>query len=171
MWRKYVRKPWHSVLELWKLDRGLSHWQWVSKRVLLWEKWHWQTSWSLRVFWHCTLTILILYWWNWSLLPSSQTICLPLLVCGFSCAFWKSSLADKYDYKPGHGHYLPLHWPSLVILQPALAFSSKSYAVTVSNKGAALDNCWGFIDKTERPVWRLGSNQCVLYNGHKRYTL
>ncbi|XP_068692273.1 uncharacterized protein [Montipora foliosa] len=36
------------------------------------------------------------------------------------------------------------------------------------SSGAALDNCWGFIDGTVRPVCRPGLNQRVLYNGHKR---
>lgn len=35
-------------------------------------------------------------------------------------------------------------------------------------KGAALDNCWGFIDGTVRPVARPGEYQRVLFNGHKR---
>jgi len=36
------------------------------------------------------------------------------------------------------------------------------------DKGAALDFCWGFIDRTVRPVCFPGQNQRVLYNGHKR---
>ena len=35
-------------------------------------------------------------------------------------------------------------------------------------KGAALDNCWGFIDGTVRPVARPGEHEKVLFNGHKR---
>lgn len=42
------------------------------------------------------------------------------------------------------------------------------FAEAIYNKGAALDNCWGFIDGTVRPVARPGENQRVLYNGHKR---
>ena len=42
------------------------------------------------------------------------------------------------------------------------------YADAVHQSGAALDNCWGFIDGTVRPVCRPGVNQRVLYNGHKR---
>ena len=42
------------------------------------------------------------------------------------------------------------------------------YANLVHNKGAALRNCWGFVDGTVRPVCRPGENQRVLYNGHKR---
>ena len=42
------------------------------------------------------------------------------------------------------------------------------YAATVQDKGAALDNCFGFIDGTVRPICRPGENQRILYNGHKR---
>ena len=42
------------------------------------------------------------------------------------------------------------------------------YANLVHNKGAALRNCWGFVDGTVRPVCTPGENQRVLYNGHKR---
>ena len=36
-----------------------------------------------------------------------------------------------------------------------------------TKKGAALDNCWGFVDGTVRPISRPGQNQLVMYNGHK----
>ena len=34
--------------------------------------------------------------------------------------------------------------------------------------GAPLENCFGFIDGTVRPICRPGQNQRVVYNGHKR---
>ena len=53
--------------------------------------------------------------------------------------------------------------------QPWLSSANlTSFCDSVSRKGAALDNCWGFIDGTVRPVCRPGLNQRVLYNGHKR---
>ena len=36
------------------------------------------------------------------------------------------------------------------------------------DKGAPLNNCWGFIDGTVRPICRPGENQRTLYNGHKK---
>ena len=42
------------------------------------------------------------------------------------------------------------------------------FSEAIYRKGAALDNCWGFIDGTVRPVCRPGENQRVLYHGHKR---
>ena len=43
-----------------------------------------------------------------------------------------------------------------------------TFADAVYRKGAALENCWGFVDGTVRPVCRPGVHQRVLYNGHKR---
>ena len=41
------------------------------------------------------------------------------------------------------------------------------YANAVHEKGAALQNCFGFIDGTVRPIAKPGVNQRILYNGHK----
>ena len=41
-------------------------------------------------------------------------------------------------------------------------------AQAVHNKSHALQNCWGFIDATVRPMCRPGENQKVVFNGHKR---
>ena len=46
--------------------------------------------------------------------------------------------------------------------------SLEEYTYAVSRKGAPLDNCFGFVDGTVRPITRPGENQRVLYNGHKR---
>jgi hypothetical protein len=42
------------------------------------------------------------------------------------------------------------------------------YATAIHDKGAALDNCWGFLDGTVRPICRPMQNQGDVYNGHKR---
>ncbi|XP_068704403.1 uncharacterized protein [Montipora foliosa] len=42
------------------------------------------------------------------------------------------------------------------------------YADAVANNGAPLQNCFGFIDGTVRPIARPDTNQPILYNGHKR---
>ena len=44
----------------------------------------------------------------------------------------------------------------------------EEFAAAIYDKGAALDNCWGFIDGTLRPCCRPGQYQRYLYNGHKR---
>ena len=35
-------------------------------------------------------------------------------------------------------------------------------------KGAALENCFGFVDGTVRPIARPDEHQRIMYNGHKR---
>ena len=42
------------------------------------------------------------------------------------------------------------------------------YADAVHAKGAALNNCFGFVDGTVRPIWRPTEKQRIVYNGHKR---
>ena len=44
----------------------------------------------------------------------------------------------------------------------------ENFARAVYEKGTALENCWGFVDGTVRPICRPGENQRVMYNGHKR---
>ena len=46
--------------------------------------------------------------------------------------------------------------------------SIELYANAVSRKGAPLDNCFGFVDGTVRPISRPQRNQRIVYNGHKR---
>ena len=53
--------------------------------------------------------------------------------------------------------------------QPWLSRANlKAYADAIHQTGAALDNCWGFIDGTVRPICRPKQNQRAVYNGHKR---
>ena len=37
-----------------------------------------------------------------------------------------------------------------------------------NRKGAPLENCFGFVDGTVRPICRPNENQSTVYNGHKR---
>ena len=43
-----------------------------------------------------------------------------------------------------------------------------TYADAVYAKGAAPENCFGFVDGTVRPIARPDENQKIVYNGHKR---
>ena len=47
-------------------------------------------------------------------------------------------------------------------LQPA---QLESFARAISRKGAALANCWGFVDGSVRPICRPGEHQRIMYNG------
>ena len=62
-----------------------------------------------------------------------------------------------------HGHRLT-SWNQL-FLSPACL---EQYAGAVSRLGSPLDNCFGFVDGTVRPISRPEENQRVVYNGHKR---
>lgn len=55
-------------------------------------------------------------------------------------------------------------WNLAVLNPPAL----QTYADCIHQHGAPLNNCFGFIDGTVRPIARPGTNQRILYNGHKR---
>lgn len=44
-----------------------------------------------------------------------------------------------------------------------------AFAEAIKDAGSQLDNCWGFIDGTTRPIARPVRNQSVVYSGHKRY--
>lgn len=50
-------------------------------------------------------------------------------------------------------------------LQPACL---QNYADVIHQRGAPLDNCFGFIDGTVCKIYRPTVNQRVVYNGHKR---
>ena len=62
-----------------------------------------------------------------------------------------------------HGHRLT-QWND-TILHPQVL---EQYAEAIHNKGAPLQNCFGFIDVTVRPISRPRDNQRRVYNGHKR---
>ena len=42
------------------------------------------------------------------------------------------------------------------------------YAAAIHAKGSALNNCFGFVDGTVRPICRPNVNQRQVYNDHKR---
>jgi len=62
-----------------------------------------------------------------------------------------------------HSHRI-LEWNDS-ILDPYLL---ERYSRAITAKGSPLDNCFGFIDGTVRPISKPGENQRILYNGHKR---
>ena len=52
------------------------------------------------------------------------------------------------------------------LLRPGML---EAYAAAISAKGAALNNCFGFIHGTVRANCSLEKHQRVMYNGHKRF--
>jgi hypothetical protein len=61
-----------------------------------------------------------------------------------------------------HG-YLISEWNDTILSPVAL----QSYADSIGRKGAPLNNCFGFVDGTVRPICRPMENQRSVYNGHK----
>jgi len=55
-------------------------------------------------------------------------------------------------------------WNNALLIPPAL----EMYARLAHDKGAALQNCFGYVDGTVRPIARPDQHQRVMYNGHKR---
>ena len=55
-------------------------------------------------------------------------------------------------------------WNQSILNPPLIG----TYADAVHTNGAALDNCFCFIDGTVRPISRPMSYQRIVYNGHKR---
>ena len=62
-----------------------------------------------------------------------------------------------------HGRQIS-EWNHCILNHHAL----QTYAEAVSDNGVALDNCFGFVDGTVRPICRPNTNQRIVYNGHKR---
>lgn len=76
------------------------------------------------------------------------------------CMLTNCMIEDIYD---NHSHRL-LEWNN-DILDPN---SLQVYCNAITANGSPLDNCFGFVDGTVRPICRPGGNQRVVYNGHKR---
>lgn len=68
-------------------------------------------------------------------------------------------------------HYIYLRWRHLLHFDNHRLHPGKlaEYAYVVQRKGAALHNCWGFVDGTLRRTARPSRNQRLLFNGWKRF--
>ncbi|PFX22870.1 hypothetical protein AWC38_SpisGene12588 [Stylophora pistillata] len=86
--------------------------------------------------------------------------------CRSEFRFYKNDLpflADVLGIPEAHSHRI-LQWNDS-ILNP---HSLEIYSNAITAKGSPLDNCFGFIDGTVRPISKPGQNQRIVYNGHKR---
>ena len=61
-------------------------------------------------------------------------------------------------------HHRITSWNNSILYPPAL----QQYADAIFDQGAALSNCFGFVDGTVRPIWRVDENQRIVFNGRKR---
>jgi len=62
-----------------------------------------------------------------------------------------------------HGHLIT-QWNQDLLSHGAL----ERYADVISGQGAPLDNCFGFVDGSVRPISRPHDRQRIVYNGHKK---
>ena len=68
------------------------------------------------------------------------------------------------DYIYNTHNHLITQW-NHTMLRPC---TLEVYAETIHGKGTALENCFGFVYGTVRPIARPGEHQRIMYNGHKR---
>ena len=103
-----------------------------------------------------------------SLVHYSHKVCLPLQICRLNSMFRMACSPPLHGFKPDE---IVTRFQHLLtsMNQPWLSPPSlQSFANAIHNKGAALSKWWGFVDGTVRPICRLGRNQRIVYNGHKR---
>jgi len=115
---------------------------------------------------------------NRSVCDAREALCMALKRLAYPCRY--SDMMVRFGGKPisvlclitnevvdfiydNHSHRLTQWNPTLLSPQQL-----RSYADAIAAKGAALDNCFGFVDGTVRPICRPGQNQRLVYNGHKR---
>ena len=67
------------------------------------------------------------------------------------------------DYIYNTHNHLVTRWNHTLLSPRAL----EVYAETIHGKGAASENCFGFVDGTVRPIARPDAHQRIMYDGHK----
>ena len=112
-----------------------------------------------------------------SVFTGTEGLCLLLKRLAYPCRY--SDLIHRFgrpvpvlgmitnkviDYIYDVHHHKITTWNNDILNPVAL----QMYADAISAKGAALNNCFGFIDETVRPISKPGERQRVMYNGHKR---
>ena len=104
-------------------------------------------------------------------MDAAAATCIPVSIQRHDRLIWRatpvlSMISNQVlDYMfDVHGCHRILTW-NHELLSPALL---EEYSEVIAEKGAALDNCFGFIDGRVRPICRPGEHQRAIYNGHKR---
>ena len=97
-----------------------------------------------------------------------ETTCISLWIWRPHLPFWTSSFSmatnHVLDYIHNTYSHLITQWNHTMLSPRAL----EVYAETIHGKGTALENCFGFVDGTVRPIARPDEHQRIMYNGHKR---
>ena len=68
------------------------------------------------------------------------------------------------DYIYETHHHRTTSWNNSILYPAAL----QQYADAIFDQGAALSDCFGFVDGTVRPICRPDENLRIVFNGHKR---
>ena len=93
-----------------------------------------------------------------------KTLVIPMQICGYD-----SQVCEAMVTKNVLDIMYPAHSPRITrwnhdILDPD---QMEMYAAAITSRGAPLQNCFGFLDGTVRPIALPGDNQRILYNGQK----
>ena len=103
-------------------------------------------------------------------------LCIPLRRLSFPCRYGDMlqrfakpvpilcMVANKLlDHICNHNGYRVTKWNHDILAPVKL----QTYVDATTAKGAPLENCFGFVDGTVRPISRPGANQHLVYNGPK----
>ena len=99
-----------------------------------------------------------------------EAFCVPVSICRYGSSIGETS-STTLQITNRMMDYLFDEYSHLLadLNQPWLSRDRlRHFAATIHDKGAPLENCWGFIDGTVRPLCKPDENQRILYNGHKR---
>ena len=109
-------------------------------------------------------------WWHGRFVYGAKEILLSLSIQRHDSSLRQACASAFYENKHSSGFYLQYAWPSHHAMEQLFVRPTKAGTVRSCGwrEGAALDNCYGFIDGTVRPICRPQDNQRVVHNGHKR---
>ena len=168
--RKYVKKSTISVRQLWRMLTEQFQWRRVHSWISCWEKWFARLADARGI-------PPVFRYSQRSVFEGMEGLCMLLKRLAYPCRYsdmiprfgrpvpeisMMTNVVLDWIYNE-HGHHL------FNFNQPFLSHASlRTYAHAIHQKGAALNNCWGFVDGTVRPICRPLLNQWIVYNGHKR---
>ena len=94
--------------------------------------------------------------------PTRYSYMIPTFVMSVPelCMIFNTVIDHIYEV---HGHRVSQWNEALLSVQ-----NLEVYAESIFRKGAALENCFGFVDGTVRPICRPDEKQRIVYNGHQR---
>ena len=164
VWPFRMEKSLLSVRILFTVQLGWDDRVRVSVRVQISKKRHSHTR---RCSWHSrdqTVWTRIYLWRPGGSLHGLKTLVIPMQICGYD-----SQVCEAMVTKNVLDIMYPAHSPRITrwnhdILDPD---QMEMYAAAITSRGAPLQNCFGFLDGTVRPIALPGDNQRILYNGQK----